>query len=157
MTNTLLWPKEDTYHRRTVSNYSQRPSEVTCTVLRTSQGQTLTFCFFTWLLFCILIYERTYSFHKRWQFEVKSYQCCYFPPHCFFMSDNPVKNLISQRCHGEIMIHSQLPHTSTSLQHHFEAAHRTNHDINWWGHTCEFPASSLWGSWGVADYGPPGG
>ena len=43
----------------------------------------------------------------------------------------PVKNLISQRCHGEIMIYSQLPHLITSMQHHFEAAHRTNHDINW--------------------------
>ena len=42
----------------------------------------------------------------------------------------PVKNLISQRCHGEIMIYSQLPHTITSLQHNFEAAHLTHHDIN---------------------------
>ena len=47
------------------------------------------------------------------------------------MSPNPVKNLISQRCHGEIMIYSQLPDTITSLQHHFEAAHLTHHDINW--------------------------
>ena len=54
---------------------------------------------------------------------------------------NPAKNLISQRCHGEIIIYSQLPHTITSLQHHFEAAHLTNHDINWRGHTCEFPVS----------------
>ena len=64
----------------------------------------------------------------------------------------PVKNLISQRCHGEIMIYSQLPHTITSLQHHFEADHLTNHDINWRGHTCEFPVSSLWVSWDVADF-----
>ena len=64
----------------------------------------------------------------------------------------PVKNLISQRCHGEIMIYSQRPHMNTSMQqHHFEAAHLTHHDINWWGHTCEFPVSSLWVSWDVAD------
>ena len=63
----------------------------------------------------------------------------------------PVKNSISQRCHGEIMIYSQLPHMITSLQHHFEAAHLTNHDINWRCPTCEFPASSLWVSWDVAD------
>ena len=44
---------------------------------------------------------------------------------------NPVKNLISQRCHGEIMIYSQLPHMNTSMQHHFEAAHLTHHDTNW--------------------------
>ena len=44
---------------------------------------------------------------------------------------SPVKNLISQRCHGEIMIYSQLPLTITLLQHHLEAAHLTNHDINW--------------------------
>ena len=43
----------------------------------------------------------------------------------------------------DILTESQLPHTTTSLQHHFEAAHLTNHDINWRGHTCEFPASSL--------------
>ena len=63
----------------------------------------------------------------------------------------PVKNSISQRCHGEIMIYSQLPHTITSLQHHFEAAHLIHHDMSWWGHTCEFPVSSLWVGWDVAD------
>ena len=55
---------------------------------------------------------------------------------------NPVKNLISQRCHGEIMIYSQLSHTNTSMHHHFEAAHLFYYDINWWGHTREFPVSS---------------
>ena len=64
---------------------------------------------------------------------------------------HPVKNLISQRCHGEIMIYSQLPHTNTSMQHHFEAAHLTHHNINWWGHTCEFLVSSLGVSGDVAD------
>ena len=71
-------------------------------------------------------------------------------------SDNQCKNIPSEefdltKMSWGDMIYSQLPHTITSLQHHFEAAHLTHHDINWWGHTCEFPVSSLWVSWDVVD------
>ena len=42
----------------------------------------------------------------------------------------PVKNLISQRCHGEIIIYSQLSHMNTSMQSHCEATCLSHHDIN---------------------------